>query len=54
MILMHSKNPGDHAHYIDGTVLYPGFELDEAASYFILLDNLKDHFFNERLIRALE
>jgi len=30
---MHSKNPGDHAHYIDGTVLYPGFELDEAASY---------------------
>jgi hypothetical protein len=54
MILLHSKNPGDHAHYIDGTVLYPGFELDEAASYFILLDNLEDHFFDERLIRALE
>ncbi len=54
MILMHSKNPGDHAHYIDGTVLYPGFELDEAASYFILLDNLEDHLFDERLIRALE
>jgi len=54
MILMHSKNPGDHAHYIDGTVLYPGFELDEAASYFILLDKLEDHFFNEAIIRALE
>ncbi|MBU4472734.1 MAG: metal-independent alpha-mannosidase, partial [Candidatus Omnitrophica bacterium] len=54
MILMHSKNPGDHAHYIDGTVLYPGFELDEAASYFILLDNLEDHFFDEAIIRALE
>ncbi|MCK5768418.1 MAG: glycoside hydrolase family 125 protein [Candidatus Atribacteria bacterium] len=54
MILMHSKNAGDHAHYIDGTVLYPGFELDEAASYFILLDNLEDHFFDEVLIRALE
>jgi hypothetical protein len=54
MILLHSKNPGDHAHYIDGTVLYPGFELDEAASYFILLDNPEDHFFDEVLIRALE
>jgi len=43
-----------HAHYIDGTVLYPGFELDEAASYFILLGNLEDHFFDEALTRALE
>ena len=54
MILLHSKNPGDHAHYIDGTVLYPGFELDEAAGYFILLDSLEDHFFDDALIRALE
>lgn len=54
MILMHSKNPGDHAHYIDGTVLYPGFELDEAAAYFILLENLEDSLFDERLIRSLE
>ena len=54
MILLHSKNSGDHAHYIDGTVLYPGFELDEAASYFILLDNLEDHFFDEGVMRALE
>jgi uncharacterized protein len=42
MILMHGKNAGDHAHYIDGTVLYPGFELDEAASYFILLGSMED------------
>ena len=54
MILLHSKNPGDHAHYIDGTVLYPGFELDEAASYLILLDNLEDNFFDEAVIRVLE
>ncbi len=54
MILLHSKNSGEHAHYIDGTVLYPGFELDEAASYFILLGNLEDHFFDEALMGALE
>lgn len=42
MILLHAKNAGDHAHYIDGTVLYPGFELDEAASYFIILKDLDD------------
>jgi len=54
MILRHSKNPGDHAHYIDGTVLYPGFELDEAASYFILLEGMEKHFYNEAIIKALE
>lgn len=54
MILLHSKNPGDHAHYIDGTVLYPGFELDEAAGYFILLGSLEDSLINEILINALE
>ena len=49
MILLHSGNPGDHAHYIDGTVLYPGFELDEAASYFLLLGSLNDSVIDERL-----
>ncbi len=43
MLLMHYKNAGDHAHYIDGTVLYPGFELDEAASYFTLLDYINEY-----------
>lgn len=54
MILRHSKNAGDHAHYIDGTVLYPGFELDEAASYFILLENLEEDFYDETIIAALD
>ncbi|HYE81583.1 MAG TPA: glycoside hydrolase family 125 protein [Clostridia bacterium] len=52
MLLMHAKNAGDHAHYIDGTVLYPGFELDEAASYFILLEGLED--IDDDVMRALE
>lgn len=59
MIIMHSKNPGDHAHYINGTVLYPGFELDEAASYFILLEglnNVKDDLLEafERVLKRIE
>ena len=52
MILLHSKNAGDHAHYIDGTVLYPGFELDEAASYFILTKDLLVE--DSEILRALE
>ncbi|MBO8126792.1 MAG: glycoside hydrolase family 125 protein [Firmicutes bacterium] len=54
MILRHAANAGDHAHYIDGTVLYPGFELDEAASYFILLDLLPQEKIDSELIKALE
>lgn len=52
MILMHGKNAGDHAHYIDGTVLYPGFELDEAASYFILIKDFEEY--DEELLRELD
>ena len=33
----HGENAGEHAHYIDGSVLYPGFELDQAAAYIIAL-----------------
>lgn len=33
----HVRNMGVHAHYIDGTLLYPGFELDQLASYVIAL-----------------
>ncbi len=55
MILLHSKNPGEHAHYIDGTVLYPGFELDGAASYFIYINDLgEDGCSDLSLIKALE
>jgi meiotically up-regulated gene 157 (Mug157) protein len=31
------KNAGIHALYINGSVLYPGFELDEAAAYLVAL-----------------
>lgn len=53
MIIRHSKNAGDHAHYIDGTVLYPGFELDQAASYFILIENMEHDFFDEEILKSL-
>ncbi|MBO8169887.1 MAG: glycoside hydrolase family 125 protein [Thermoanaerobacteraceae bacterium] len=33
----HVKAAGEHAHYIDGTVLYPGFELDQVAAYILAL-----------------
>lgn len=33
----HISFAGDHAHYISGTVLYPGFELDQLAAYLIAL-----------------
>lgn len=36
------KNAGIHALYIDGTVLYPGFELDELAAYTVALEGYLD------------
>lgn len=33
----HIRNAGDHAHYINGALLYPGFELDQLAAYVIAL-----------------
>ncbi len=33
----HVANMGIHAHYIDGVLLYPGFELDQHASYQVAL-----------------
>lgn len=34
----HVKNAGIHSHYINGCVLYPGFELDQLCSYIIALE----------------
>ncbi len=34
----HTRHMGVHAHYIDGALLYPGFELDQLAAYIIALD----------------
>jgi len=53
MLITHHKNAGDHAHYIDGTVLYPGFELDEAAGYFIDQD-FSEGFFDEEVLKAYD
>ncbi|HHX73446.1 MAG TPA: glycoside hydrolase family 125 protein, partial [Firmicutes bacterium] len=33
----HLERAGEHAHYIDGTLLYPGFELDQLAAYLLAL-----------------
>lgn len=33
----HLHQAGEHAHYLDGTVLYPGFELDQIAAYVLAL-----------------
>lgn len=37
-----TRNVGDHALYMDGTALYPGFELDEAAAHIIGLGTYLD------------
>ncbi len=33
----HLRNCGDHAHYLNGTLLYPGFELDQLCAYLLAL-----------------
>ncbi|TBH21833.1 glycoside hydrolase family 125 protein [Thermus thermamylovorans] len=33
LFLRHAPWPGEHAQYLSGPPLYPGFELDEAAAY---------------------
>lgn len=55
----HLDHAGDHAHYINGTVLYPGFELDQLAAFFLALEHyidvsndyliLRDKIFSEGL-----
>lgn len=53
LLFTHYRNAGEHAHYIDGTVLYPGFELDEACSYFIHMD-FSDSFFDNEVLKAFD
>ena len=53
------RNCTNHALYIDGTDLYPGFELDEFCSWFIALDGyLREtsdwRFVNEQVAKASE
>ncbi|MDO9574059.1 MAG: glycoside hydrolase family 125 protein [Candidatus Contubernalis sp.] len=35
----HLDKAGEHAHYINGVLLYPGFELDQLSSYLLALKN---------------
>jgi len=46
----HLKNAGDHAHYINGAVLYPGFELDQLAAFFLALDHYLNHSGDESIV----
>ncbi len=38
----HWRNHGIHSQYINGTVLYPGFELDQLCAYLIALESYID------------
>lgn len=44
------RHPGMHAQYIDGSVLYPGFELDELAAYPVALERYVDATGDESLL----
>jgi uncharacterized protein len=52
----HIRHAGEHAHYLNGTILYPGFELDQLAAYVIALQHYLDltgdaELFEENVIR---
>ena len=49
----HIKNAGDHAHYINGTVLYPGFELDQLAAYYLALEHYLDHSGDHEILKEV-
>lgn len=48
------RHPGEHAQYIDGAVLYPGFELDELAAYPVALGRYLDATQDETLLHEPE
>jgi uncharacterized protein len=39
----HLEKAGEHAHYINGVLLYPGFELDQLASYVLAVSAYVSH-----------
>ncbi len=47
-------HPGDHAQYINGGVLYPGFELDQLAAYPVALGRYLDATQDETLLHEPE
>lgn len=38
----HLDRAGEHAHYINGALLYPGFELDQLAAHFLALKRYEE------------
>lgn len=48
------RHPGMHAQYINGAVLYPGFELDELAAYPVALGRYLDVTQDETLLHEPE
>lgn len=49
----HIARAGEHAHYIDGILLYPGFELDQLAAHFLALERY-ENFTGDRSLLELE
>ncbi|HOP68818.1 MAG: glycoside hydrolase family 125 protein [Dethiobacteria bacterium] len=47
----HLNHAGDHAHYINGTLLYPGFELDQLAAFILALERYETLSGDGSLIR---
>lgn len=47
----HIDNAGDHAHYINGIILYPGFELDQLSAYFLALKHYLDEGGDKGILR---
>ncbi|HEY8497878.1 MAG TPA: glycoside hydrolase family 125 protein [Limnochordales bacterium] len=48
------RHPGMHAQYLDGSVLYPGFELDQLAAYPVALERYVDATGDESLLHEPE
>jgi uncharacterized protein len=46
----YARNPGIHALYLDGGVLYPGFELDEVCAFHLALDRYLEATGDEALL----
>lgn len=47
----HLAAAGDHAHYLNGAVLYPGFELDQLAAYPLALRLYLEETGDEQLLQ---
>jgi hypothetical protein len=46
----HLERAGEHAHYINGVLLYPGYELDQLAAYILALRNYLDRTYDSSVL----